>query len=339
MRLAVTACAVVIALCLGVFGFLLASKAPTTEPSAAPDASTSAASAPAVVVRQVEERPEFPRHCRTTIDHSSGSRSERAAGLAADGARTSCSTASSVNAAAGCRASAGRSRQRVLPRQSECARRHPHGRDRHHGRSRFRLRAFQAARLPAQQGSGADLRRWPVAAHHGRAQGAGRRMRARRPSSRSASTPPTTRKFSSRSPQPVTRSARTPGRTRTSSKQDPSKKPRPRSKRASARWHGGRRARRRRSSASRRCAIRRSSSPISASATSRIFSTDMDSFDFKMRKPEQVVQGGDDQAQEARQRHRADARLPDGTAQAVPNCSRTQGRRLQDRAHEAKSNT
>ncbi len=55
------------------------------------------------------------RHCRTTIDHSSGSRSERAAGLAADGDRTSCATASSVNDAAGCRASAGRSRQRVLP--------------------------------------------------------------------------------------------------------------------------------------------------------------------------------------------------------------------------------
>ena len=53
----------------------------------------------------------------------------------------------------------------------------------------------------------------------------------------------------------------------------------------------GRSARRRpRSSASPRCGIRRSWSPISASATSAIFSTDFDSFDFKMKKPEQVVQ-------------------------------------------------
>ena len=41
-----------------------------------------------------------------------------------------------------------------------------------------------------------------------------------------------------------------------------------------------------------------------------IFSTDIDSFDFKMRKPEQVVQVGDGQAGEARQGHHPDARLP-----------------------------
>ena len=43
-----------------------------------------------------------------------------------------------------------------------------------------------------------------------------------------------------------------------------------------------------------------------------IFSTDMDSFDFKMRKPEQVVKSVMTRAEEARQGHRADARLPAG---------------------------
>ena len=62
-------------------------------------------------------------------------------------------------------------------RQSECARRLPHGRDRHHRRSGLRLRAFQAARLPARQRSRADLRRRPVADHAGGAQGARRRVR------------------------------------------------------------------------------------------------------------------------------------------------------------------
>ena len=38
-----------------------------------------------------------------------------------------------------------------------------------------------------------------------------------------------------------------------------------------------------------------------------IFSTDMDSFDFKMRKPEQVVAIGDEEAREAWQRHHSDA--------------------------------
>ena len=41
-----------------------------------------------------------------------------------------------------------------------------------------------------------------------------------------------------------------------------------------------------------------------------IFSTDLNSFDFKLRKPEQVRAGGDGQAEEARQGHCPDARLP-----------------------------
>ncbi len=50
MRLAVTACAVVIALCLGAFGYLLSNKPPVAQPSAEPAAP--AASAP-VVIREV----------------------------------------------------------------------------------------------------------------------------------------------------------------------------------------------------------------------------------------------------------------------------------------------
>jgi peptidoglycan/xylan/chitin deacetylase (PgdA/CDA1 family) len=53
-----------------------------------------------------------------------------------------------------------------------------------------------------------------------------------------------------------------------------------------------------------------------------IFSTDFDSFDFKMRKPEQVREAGHGKVEEARQRHRAHARFPachsrgcDGSAQ------------------------
>src|SRR6476469_7193041 len=45
--------------------------------------------------------------------------------------------------------------------QSERARYRPYRRDRYDRRPRFRLRAFQGARLPARQGSGADLRRRP----------------------------------------------------------------------------------------------------------------------------------------------------------------------------------
>ena len=67
-----------------------------------------------------------------------------------------------------------------------------------------------------------------------------------------------------------------------------------------------------------------------------IFSTDIDSFDFKMRKPEQVIKSVMDQAGEARQRHHPDARLPArhrrGDAGAAPPA---QGRRLQGRAHGA----
>ena len=62
-------------------------------------------------------------------------------------------------------------------RQPECARRFPYGRDRHHRRSGLRLRAFQAARLPARPRGRADLRRRSVADHPGGAQGACRRMR------------------------------------------------------------------------------------------------------------------------------------------------------------------
>ena len=61
------------------------------------------------------------------------------------------------------------------------ARRHgprPHRRDRHHRRPRFRHRAFQAIRFPARQGSGADLRRRPVAGEHADGdQGAHRHVR------------------------------------------------------------------------------------------------------------------------------------------------------------------
>ena len=50
-----------------------------------------------------------------------------------------------------------------------------------------------------------------------------------------------------------------------------------------------RRRRSRRSSASRRCSIRRSWSSYLGERNIAIFSTDFDSFDFKMRKPEQVI--------------------------------------------------
>ena len=52
--------------------------------------------------------------------------------------------------------------------QSECARPFPHRGDRHHRRSRFRHRALQAIRLPARQGSRADLRRRTLAGQHAR---------------------------------------------------------------------------------------------------------------------------------------------------------------------------
>ena len=51
-------------------------------------------------------------------------------------------------------------------RQSRRAWDRPHRRNRHHRRTRIRFRALQAARFPARQGSGADLRRRPVAGQH-----------------------------------------------------------------------------------------------------------------------------------------------------------------------------
>ena len=49
-----------------------------------------------------------------------------------------------------------------------------------------------------------------------------------------------------------------------------------------------------------------------------IFSTDLDSFDFKMRKAAQVVKSVDDQAGKARQGHHPDARLPAGDGASAP---------------------
>ncbi len=69
-----------------------------------------------------------------------------------------------------------------------------------------------------------------------------------------------------------------------------------------------------------------------------IFSTDIDTFDFKMRKPEDVDQIGDDQARQERQGHPADARFParDGGSDAG-TAAPAQGRRLQGRAHGAEA--
>ncbi len=67
-----------------------------------------------------------------------------------------------------------------------------------------------------------------------------------------------------------------------------------------------------------------------------IFSTDFDSFDFKMRKARAGAPVGDDEAEEIRQGHRPDARFParDRRSDRGP-AQRPQGRRLQDRRHEA----
>ena len=67
-----------------------------------------------------------------------------------------------------------------------------------------------------------------------------------------------------------------------------------------------------------------------------IFSTDMDSFDFKMRKPEQVIKS----VMAKLQKHGKGIVLmhdfQKATSEAVPQLARrAQGRRLQDRAHEA----
>ena len=48
------------------------------------------------------------------------------------------------------------------------------------------------------------------------------------------------------------------------------------------------------------------------------FSTDLDSFDFKMRKPQRVIEVGDAQAAEAGQGHHPDARLPARYRRAMP---------------------
>ena len=88
-------------------------------------------------------------------------------------------------AAAAPAARRGRRRRPAQPASAACtnperARRRPHRRDRHHRRAGLRLRAFQAARLPARQGSGADLRRRPVAGQYARgAEGAGGGMHDR----------------------------------------------------------------------------------------------------------------------------------------------------------------
>src|SRR6266511_264836 len=67
-----------------------------------------------------------------------------------------------------------------------------------------------------------------------------------------------------------------------------------------------------------------------------IFSADMDSFDFKMRKPEQVRQSVMEKLKKHGKGHRAGARFPacDGRGRHGP-AQRSQGRRLQDRVHAA----
>ncbi len=63
-----------------------------------------------------------------------------------------------------------------------------------------------------------------------------------------------------------------------------------------------------------------------------IFSCDMDSFDFTMRKPEQVIRSV--MSGEARQRHHPDARFPARHRGSASRAAQSaQGQRLQDRAH------
>ena len=231
----------------------------------------------------------------------------------------------------------------LVPGQPECARRRAHGRDRHHRRPGLRLRAFQEPRLPARRRGRADLRRRPVAeAHAGGARGARRALHQgdllpdRQACDLRARHPQAGRRRRPRGRQPhlvATRTCRRPRAAVRQAEADDQGRDREGHQRGAL---GGRRADRAVSSASRRCGIRRSWSRISASATSRIFSTDFDSFDFKMRKPEQVrkavmaklkkhgkgiVLMHDFQQAHRRRRRRA--------------AQRSQGRRLQDRAHEA----
>ena len=68
-----------------------------------------------------------------------------------------------------------------------------------------------------------------------------------------------------------------------------------------------------------------------------IFSTDIDSFDFKIHKPDQVIKSVMTKLKE-RQGHRADARLPErhrGSDARI--AAPAQGQRLQDRAHGAEA--
>ena len=97
--------------------------------------------------------------------------------------------------------------------QPQRARYCPHRRDRHYGRTGVWLRAFQAARFPARQGSGADLRRRSLGDHAVGAEDAGPTNAPPVSSSRSASTRPIIRRSSSRSMRPATPSAPIPGRT------------------------------------------------------------------------------------------------------------------------------
>ncbi len=66
-----------------------------------------------------------------------------------------------------------------------------------------------------------------------------------------------------------------------------------------------------------------------------IFSTDMDSFDFKMRKPDQVVSAVMTKLKKSGKGIVLMHDFQPHTAQAVPDLlQRAQGQRLQDRAHE-----
>ena len=107
-------------------------------------------------------------------------------------------------------------------------------------------------------------------------------------------------------------------------------------RRASARYAWRSASPRRRSSASRPCGTRRRLLSYLGARNIGIFSTDMNSFDFKMRKPEQVVAS----VMSKLKKHGKgivlmhDFQHP--TSLALPELSRpTQGERLQDRAGQS----
>ena len=105
--------------------------------------------------------------------------------------RCNVSYASTRRAGAFSRAHAAGRQSHSCLRQSRRDRSLARGRDRHDGRSRIRDRTLQAIRLPARQGSRADLRRRPLAREHADgAEGAARTIASRRPSSRSANMRP-----------------------------------------------------------------------------------------------------------------------------------------------------